>query len=79
MPTLLVDPDSAAGGQRVFDVKVGDGAVEQVDVFERAGGAGRMVALDYTTTLKTAGTIDVTVTPVKGKAILCGAIVSQLH
>lgn len=71
---LVLDPDSTGPGQRLFDVKVADASPEQVDVFQRAGGARRIAALDYSVTLKSAGAVDVTLTPVKGTAILCGAV-----
>ncbi len=71
---LLLDPDSTGPGQRVFEVKVADAPADQVDVFQRAGGARRVVALVYPVVLKSAGSVDVTLTPLKGKAILCGAV-----
>lgn len=71
---LLLDPDSTGPGQRVFELKVADTPVEQVDVFQRARGARRVVALDYTVTVGPIGAVEVTLTPVKGKAILCGTV-----
>jgi hypothetical protein len=71
---LMLDPDSTAPGQRVFDVQVADAVADRVDVFQRAGGARRILALDYSITLKSAGAVNVTLTPVNGKTILCGAV-----
>ncbi len=76
---LVLDPDSTAPGQRVFEVKLAGAPADRVDVFQRAGGTGRMVALDYSVALKSAGTVDVTLTPVTGKAILCGALLSEVN
>jgi hypothetical protein len=71
---LMLDPDSTAPGQRVFEVKVMDAPADRVDVFQRAGGARRVLALDYSIALKSAGAVKVTLRPVKGKTILCGAV-----
>jgi hypothetical protein len=71
---LLLDPDSTASNQRVFDVKVAEAPVERVDVYRRAGGPRRVVALTYPVTLKSAGVVEVTLTPVEGKVLLCGAM-----
>jgi hypothetical protein len=59
----------------VFDVKVADAPLDRVDVFQRAGGARRVLALAYSIALKSAGAVDVTLTAVKGKIILCGIVV----
>jgi hypothetical protein len=71
---LLLDPDSTAPGQRVFDVRVADAAADRVDTFQRAGGARRVVAVVYSVAVGSAGVVNVVLTPVKGKAILCGAV-----
>ena len=71
---LLLDPEATAPDQRVFEVKVANAPADRVDVFQRAGGARRMLGLEYPVTLKTAGTVAVTLTPVKGKALLCGVM-----
>jgi len=71
---LLRDPGATAAGQRVFEVKVADLPAERVDFFSRGGGAGRMVKLTYPVTLKSAGAVALTLTPVTGNAILCGAV-----
>jgi hypothetical protein len=48
--------------------------VERVDLFQRAGGAGRIVELAYPVTVGAQGEVDVTLTPVAGKALICGAV-----
>ena len=71
---LTLDPQSTAAGQRVFEVKVADAPADRVDLFHRAGGANRIVELVYPVTLESPGAVDVTLTPVQGQAILCGAV-----
>ncbi|NUQ66239.1 MAG: hypothetical protein HUU20_27580, partial [Pirellulales bacterium] len=70
----LIDPASTAAGQRVFSVSV-DGAVvaDRVDIFAESGGAGRPVNRVWPVTLDRPGSIAVTLTPVEGKAVVCGA------
>ena len=76
---LVVDTDSTAPGQRVFEVKAASLSADRVDVFSRAGKANRIVELAYPVTLKTAGAVAVTLTPVKGSAILCGAVLEPVN
>ena len=71
---LLRDPGATAAGQRVFEVKVADLPADRVDIFSCGGGAGRMVKLTYPVTLKSAGAVALTLMPVTGNAILCGAV-----
>jgi hypothetical protein len=47
---------------------------ERVDLFARAGGANRLVELVYPVNLRTPGVVEVRLTPVTGKALLCGAV-----
>ncbi len=74
---LVIDPASTAPGQRVFEIKVADAPVDRVDVFSRAGGAHRVVEIDYHVAVNASGTVDLTVTPVTGKAILCGVVLEM--
>ncbi len=76
---LLLDPESTAPGQRVFDVRVAGAPADRVDVFQRAGGARRVVALVYPVSLRSAGAVEVTLTPVNGKALLCGAVLEPVR
>ena len=71
---LAIDPASTAAEQREFAVKVADLPTDIVDVFRRAGERNRVVDLVYSITLKSAGAVAVTLTPVKGHAIICGAV-----
>jgi hypothetical protein len=78
---LLLDPASTAPDQRVFDVTVdcgtaGAGAqlTERVDIFRLAGHKNRMIARPYRLTLRQPDAVEVTLKPVTGKAMICGAV-----
>ena len=75
---LLRDPDSTTIGQRVFEVEVANLSPDRVDVFSRAGGIGRVVELTYPVTLRSEGAVTFTLTPLKGNAILCGAVLESV-
>ena len=75
---FVADSDSTAPGQRVFEVKVASLSADRVDVFNRAGKANRIVELTYPVTLKSAGAVEVELTPVKGSVILCGAVLEPV-
>ena len=76
---LFLDPESTAPGQRVFDVTVAETPAQRVDVFQRAGAANRVVELVYPATLKAFGAVFLTLTPVKGQALLCGAVLEPVQ
>ncbi|MEI6078473.1 MAG: hypothetical protein WCS94_23035, partial [Verrucomicrobiota bacterium] len=67
-------PDSTLPGQRILEVKVGDFPTDRVDRVSQESKVNHLVELVYPVTLKSAGAVDVTLTPVKGKAILCGVV-----
>jgi len=83
---LMIEPFATAAGQRIFDVTVTpsgqagsdqtdartDHHTDRVDLYERAGGANRIVTLTYPTELTVPGAVKVTLTPVKGKTLICG-------
>ena len=71
---FVADPDSTTPGQRVFEVKVAKLPADRVDVFNRSGGTKRILELVYPVTLRAPGAVAVTLTPVKGSVILCGAV-----
>ena len=76
---LFLDPESTAPGQRVFDVTVAETPAQRVDIFQRAGAANRVVELVYPATLKAFGAVFLTLTPVKGQALLCGAVLEPVQ
>lgn len=47
---------------------------ERVDIFKHAGGAGRAMELTYPVVFADAGAVEVTLTPVTGKALICAAV-----
>jgi len=71
---FVADPDSTTPGQRVFEVKAASLPADRVDVFNRSGGTKRIIELIYPVTLPATGAVAVTLTPVKGSVILCGAV-----
>jgi hypothetical protein len=79
---LARDPVSTAPGQRVFEVKVLSGAsnrTDRVDLFARAGGPGRVLELTYPVELTTPAVVGVELTPVIGKAIICGTVLEPVR
>lgn len=77
---LMLDPTSTAAGQRVFDVSVsakGKKLAEQrVDICELAGGSKRILSLVYPVELDGTSDIKVELTPVRGKALICAAVLN---
>ena len=70
---LTIEPSASSVGQRVFDVKIEPGQISQrVDVFQRAGARNRIVALTYSVELDEPDVVRVTLSPVKGTALICG-------
>jgi hypothetical protein len=69
---VLFDPTSTAAGQRVFRVLPGNN--EEVDIFKAAGGANRIHVLSCPVTIGESGELAVTLTPVKGKAVISGLV-----
>ena len=83
---LMADPASTAAGQRVFDVMLTAGSAfavanrtDRVDVFKRAGGANRLLELDYPVKLAAPGPVTVELAPVIGKALVCGAVLEPVR
>ncbi|MEI6193633.1 MAG: hypothetical protein WCS42_04810, partial [Verrucomicrobiota bacterium] len=71
---LFRNSDSTLSGQRILEVKVSDLPTDRVDLVCQKSEVNHLVELVYPVTLKSAGAVDLTLTPVKGKAILCGAV-----
>lgn len=74
--TDMVESSAKAAGERVFDVTISlSGTVchrDRVDIFQRTGGSHRVLRIAYPVELTKAGGIDVSLVPVKGKALICG-------
>ena len=74
----MLDPDSTAPGQRLFTVSISSAStasmVNRVDIFKETGRANRILERSYPVAVGPDGAVEVTLTPVAGKAVLCGAI-----
>jgi hypothetical protein len=53
-------------------------ALDRIDVFEATGGANRVLALSYPIELASPTTLELTLTPVKGKVRICGLLLTPL-
>ena len=89
---LTIEPTATGPNQRVFDVVVGSlsesvrrpvdraaaskQAPDRVDLFKLTGGRHRLLALRYCVDLKQPGVVPITLKPLKGKAILCGMVLT---
>jgi len=76
---LMLEPQFATPGHRVFDLSVTAGTTQHVvrsriDVAAQAGGRNRALKLSYPIDPETAGDVLVTLTPVLSRALLCGAV-----
>ena len=54
-------------------------ALDRIDVWEAAGGANRVLALSYPVKLARPSTVRLTLSPIKGKARICGVIVTPVE
>ncbi len=78
---LMVEPTATATGEQILDVSLKGRSLKQsisdrVDLFDRAGGTNRAFALKYSLELLQPGTIELTLKPVRGRAFLCGAVLT---
>jgi hypothetical protein len=92
LTVLMLEPIATAAGQRIFDVTVtpsgqadangpgvrSDQRTDRVDLYQRAGGPNRIVTLTYPLELTAPGGVKVTLTPIKGKALICGIRCARL-
>lgn len=76
---LFAEPQAAAAAHRVFEVAVGTASPsDRVELFRPAGEPIRVVERRYEVTVGSAGHLDVTLTPVQGKALICGAVLEPV-
>jgi hypothetical protein len=81
---LLLDPDSTAVGQRVFKITIVSGVEGEaagattVDVFKESGGKNRLLERVFPVTLQRPAKISLTLTPVKGKAVISGLVLERI-
>jgi hypothetical protein len=75
--------ETSADGQRWTPVRNlrraqdGSGEPSVVDVFKEAGGANRLLERIFPVTLRKPGEVTVTLTPVKGKAVVSGMVLER--
>jgi hypothetical protein len=82
---LMFDPDLTALGQRVFDVTIQTQQnselhtikTDRIDIFKQTGQVNSIFILQYPVELQNPGSVNVTLKPVKDKAIICGAILES--
>ncbi len=79
------DPSSTAPGQRVFDVAAESGGgpenprvTERVDIFRRVGAPDHLLERSFRITVGNSGVVKVTLTPVHGQALICGAMLEPI-
>ena len=81
---LFVEPTEAGAGDNVFDLCVSDTASRQLlardreDISDGTGGANRVLARSYPIEAVGPTTLELTLTPVKGKTRICGAILTPV-
>ncbi|HBO42418.1 MAG TPA: hypothetical protein DD670_00455 [Planctomycetaceae bacterium] len=79
---LMLDPESTATGQNVAEYEFEGGASpvkDRIDVFEAAGGANRIFLKSHFLELGSANNVVVKIVPRKGKAFLCGVVLTPLE
>jgi rhamnogalacturonyl hydrolase YesR len=74
----MLDPTSTAAGQRVFDVSVraaaGPASIpDRIDIFKETGRTGRVLVRSYPIQVTRGGEVQVRLTPVAGKVVVCAA------
>jgi hypothetical protein len=78
---LFAEPSAAAAGERVMEVSLDDAAqvrADRIDIFKQTGGRHRILERVYDVTVGAAGAVKVTVKPIAGKILLCGAVLEPV-
>jgi hypothetical protein len=82
---LFLDPSSSAPEQRVFDLALDPGSDskngalhDQIDIFRLAGAPNRLVERKYEVSVNRSGAVKVVLTPIKGHALICGAVLEAV-
>ena len=70
---FFFDPESKGEGQRIFTVSAG-ATQSTIDIFKQVGGAKKMLEQVYPVTINAPEELAVTLTPVKGKVVISGAV-----
>lgn len=86
---LTIEPTATRAGERLMQVTVDNvaeknprkppaGSAAPIDIFKQAGGRNRILALQYPVVLEKPGNPQVILTPVVGRAILCGVLLASI-
>ena len=78
---LFIEPTATAVGQRVMEVSLDDAAVvppDRIDIFRETGGHNRILERVYDVEVGSAGMVKVTLKPLAGKILLCGAVLEPV-
>ena len=57
----------------------GNSDADSVDVFKEAGGANKLLERVFPVTLRAPGEVTVTLTPIKGKAVISGVVLERVE
>ncbi len=79
---LMLDPGSNAPGKRIFDVTIRTQKnyewfilkKDRIDIFKQTGRVNSILVRHYPVKFQEPGSVNVTLKPVTGKVVLCGAI-----
>ncbi len=80
----MADRSSTATGQRVFSVTACGKSSrlaakpDRIDIFKETGQANRPLTRGYVVDAGPEGEVEVTLTPIVGKALLCGAVLEPV-
>ena len=75
---LMLHPSSTVAGQSAFRVSVAGTALDDILGIDIFSGANRVLERVYPITVGTTGKVIVTLTPVTGKANVCGAVLEPI-
>lgn len=74
---FLVEPNAGNAGERVMRIELPGGKTEEIDVFKAAGGRNIPLVLEYSVKQEEPGNPSVKLVPVKGNALICGAVLEK--
>ncbi len=80
---LMLDPESTGPGQCILKIAVSNLranlTTDEIDIFKQTGRAYCVLVCAYGIRLEEPCAVDVTIEPVKGKVILCGAVLDPVE
>lgn len=76
---MFVEPEATAPEHRVMEIQIsGMQQKTRVDIFKQAGGKNRALTVEFPIKLAEAGTAEANLTPVKGRALICGFVLNPV-